>query len=75
MVRIQELTDLRDYLRSSSEDSIRLSTPDRASPTLLLLNWNLYKWRTISIVWCFEFHGGAGAGGIYGSPRRSYRLD
>jgi hypothetical protein len=31
-------------------------TLDRASPTLLLLNWNLYKWRTTSIVWCFEFH-------------------
>jgi hypothetical protein len=31
------------------------STPDRASPTLLLNN-NLYKWRTKSIVWCVEFH-------------------
>jgi hypothetical protein len=34
----------------------RLSTPDRASPALLLLNRNLYKWRTTSIVWCVEFH-------------------
>jgi hypothetical protein len=41
-----ELTDLRDYFRSSSEDSIQLSTPDRALPVLLLLNQNLYKWRT-----------------------------
>jgi hypothetical protein len=39
-------------LQSSSEDS----TPDRASPTLLLLNWNLYKWRTTSRVWCLDFH-------------------
>jgi hypothetical protein len=23
---------------------------------LLLLNWNLYKWRTACIVWCVEFH-------------------
>jgi hypothetical protein len=34
----------------------RLSTPDRGSPVLLLLNRNLYKWRTTSIVWCIEFH-------------------
>jgi hypothetical protein len=39
-----------------SEDSTRLLTPDRASLVLLLLNQNLYKWRTISIVWCVEFH-------------------
>jgi hypothetical protein len=32
------------------------STPDRALPVLLLLNWNLYKWRTTSRVWCSEFH-------------------
>jgi hypothetical protein len=25
-------------------------------PALLLLNQNLYKWRTTSIVWCVEFH-------------------
>jgi hypothetical protein len=49
---MQELTDLRDYFRSSSEDS----TPDWASPVLLLLNRNLYKWTTISIVWCVEFY-------------------
>jgi hypothetical protein len=42
MVRIQELTDLRDYFRSSSEDSTRLLTPERASPMLLLVNWNIY---------------------------------
>jgi hypothetical protein len=50
--RIQELTDLRDYFRSLSEDS----TPDRASPMLLLLNQNLYKGRRTSTVWCLEFH-------------------
>jgi hypothetical protein len=43
----------------------RLSTPDRASPTLLLLNRNLYKWRTTSRVWCYEFHQ---QGGILGVP-------
>jgi hypothetical protein len=48
MVRIQELTDLLVYFQSSSEDL----TPDRASPALLLLNRDLYKWRTTSIVWC-----------------------
>jgi hypothetical protein len=34
------------------------STPDRTSPALLLLNRNLYKWRTTSIVWCVcsDFH-------------------
>jgi hypothetical protein len=41
---------------SSSEDSIGLSIPDRASLALLLLNWNLYKWRTTSRVWCVYFH-------------------
>jgi hypothetical protein len=30
-----------------SEDSTRLSTLGRASPLLLLLNRNLYKWRTV----------------------------
>jgi hypothetical protein len=35
---MQELTDLRDYNWSSSENSTRLSTPNRASPMLLLLN-------------------------------------
>jgi hypothetical protein len=49
------LTDLREYFRSSSEDLTRLSIPDRASPVLLLLNRNLYKWRTKSRVWCLEF--------------------
>jgi hypothetical protein len=34
----------------------RLLTPDWASPMLLQLNRNLYKWRTTSIVWCVEFH-------------------
>jgi hypothetical protein len=53
---MQELTDLRDYFRSSSEDLIRLSTFDKASPALLLLNWNIYKWRTTSRVWYLEFH-------------------
>jgi hypothetical protein len=60
-VKIQELTDPRDYFQSSIEDSTRLSTPDRASPALLLLNWNLYKWRTTSRVWCVDFdHEGGG---------------
>jgi hypothetical protein len=45
-VKLQELTDVQDYFRSLSEDSTRLSTPDRASPALLLLNQNLYKWGT-----------------------------
>jgi hypothetical protein len=30
----------------------QLLTSDRALPTLLLLNWNLYKWRTTRRVWC-----------------------
>jgi hypothetical protein len=30
--------------------------PDRASPVLLLLNRNLYKWRIICRVWCVDFH-------------------
>jgi hypothetical protein len=34
----------------------RLPTPDRASPALLLLNRNLYKWRTTKRVWCVDFH-------------------
>jgi hypothetical protein len=42
------------------------STHDRASPALLLLNWNLYKWRTISIVLCVEFHRQGGV--ILGLP-------
>jgi hypothetical protein len=33
----------------------RLLTLDRASPALLLLNWNIYKWRTTSRVWYLEF--------------------
>jgi hypothetical protein len=49
---IKEVTDLRDYFRSSSEDLTQLSTPDRASPALLQLNWNLYKWRITNRVWC-----------------------
>jgi hypothetical protein len=32
------------------------SIPDMASPALLLLNKNLYKWRTTSRVWCVDFH-------------------
>jgi hypothetical protein len=35
-VKIQELNDLRDYFQSLSECLTRLSTPDRASPALLL---------------------------------------
>jgi hypothetical protein len=50
------LTDLRDYFWSSSKDLTRLSTSNRASPALLLLNWNLYKWRTTSRMWYFGFH-------------------
>jgi hypothetical protein len=37
-VKIQKLTDLQDYFRSLSECLTRLSTPDRASLVLLLLN-------------------------------------
>jgi hypothetical protein len=62
MVKIQELTDLRDYFWSSSEASTQLSTADRASPMLLLLNWNPYKWRTPSREWCVDF---LHEGGIY----------
>jgi hypothetical protein len=71
MVKIQELTDLRDYFQSSSEDSTRLLTLDRASPALLLLNWNLYKWRTTSRVWCVDFHH---EGGIYRGEWDLHRL-
>jgi hypothetical protein len=56
-VNLQELTVLRDYFRSSSEDSTRPLTPDRASPALLLLNRSLYKWRTTSRVWCMNSIG------------------
>jgi hypothetical protein len=56
------VTNLRDYFRSSSENSTPLSTPDRASPMLLLLNQSLYKWRTTGRVWCVNFHH---EGGIY----------
>jgi hypothetical protein len=59
---IQELTDLRDYIHSSSKDSTQLSTLDTASPTLSLLNQNLYKWRTTNRVWYLDFHR---EGGIY----------
>jgi hypothetical protein len=38
------------------EELTQLLTPDRASPALLLLNRNLYKWRTTSRVWYLEFH-------------------
>jgi hypothetical protein len=31
-------------------------SPDRASPALLLLNQNLYKWRNTKWVWCVNFH-------------------
>jgi hypothetical protein len=61
-VKIQEFIDLQDYFRSLSECLTRLSTSDRASPTLLLLNRNLYKWRTTSSVCCVDFHC---EGGIY----------
>jgi hypothetical protein len=56
MVKIQELNNLLDYFRSSSEDLTRLLTPDRASPVLLLLNQIVYKWRTTKRVWCVNFH-------------------
>jgi hypothetical protein len=39
-----------------SEDSTRLLTHDRALPALLLLNQNLYKWRTTSRVWYLKYH-------------------
>jgi hypothetical protein len=48
----KDTRDLRDYFRSSSEDSTHLSTPDRALPALLLLNRNLYEWRNIRRVCC-----------------------
>jgi hypothetical protein len=35
-----------------SEDS----TPDKASPAQLLLNQNLYNWRTTCRVWYLDFH-------------------
>jgi hypothetical protein len=38
-------------------------TPDMPSPTLLLLNRNLYKFRTTSRVWYLDFHHEGG--GIY----------
>jgi hypothetical protein len=60
-VKIQELTDHRDYFRSSSEGLTRLSTPDRAL-LALLLNRILYKCRTASRAWCLNFHH---KGGIY----------
>jgi hypothetical protein len=47
------------------------STPDRASPALLLLNQNLYKWRTISRVWSLNFHY---EGGIYRAEWDIHRL-
>jgi hypothetical protein len=47
-------------------DSTRLSTPNRASPAFLLLNWNLYKWRTTSRVWCVN---SIGRGVFIGVPR------
>jgi hypothetical protein len=37
-------------------------SPDRVLPALLLLNQNLYKWRTTSRVLCVNFHY---EGGIY----------
>jgi hypothetical protein len=55
-IKIQELTDLWDYLHCSSEDSTQLSTLDRASPTLPPINQNLFKWRTTNRVWCVDFH-------------------
>jgi hypothetical protein len=67
MVKIQGLPNLRDYFRSSSEDS----TPDRASPALLLLNQNYYKWRTTSRVRCVDFHH---EGGIYSREWDLHRL-
>jgi hypothetical protein len=40
-------------LRQLLELELRLdSTLNKASTTLLLLNQNLYKWRTTSRVWC-----------------------
>jgi hypothetical protein len=38
-----------------SEDSTRLSTPVWVLLVLLLLNRNLYKWRTTIKVWCLDF--------------------
>jgi hypothetical protein len=67
---IQDLIDLQDYFRSSSECSTWLSASDGASPALILLNWNFYKWRTISRVcyWVFS-HKGAYIG-VEGSLHR-----
>jgi hypothetical protein len=70
-VKIQELTNLQDYFRSLSEDSTRLSTPDRSSPALLLLNRNFYKWRTTSRLRCLNFHR---EGGIYRGEWDLHRL-
>jgi hypothetical protein len=38
---------------------------------LLLLNWNLYKWRTTKWVWCVDFHR---AGDIYRGDWDLHRL-
>jgi hypothetical protein len=46
----------------------RLSTPDRALPALLLLNQNLYRWRTISRVWCVDIHHEGVFIGVNGTP-------
>jgi hypothetical protein len=61
----------RDYFRSSSEDMTRASTPDMASPALLLLNQNLYKQRTTGRVWCANFHH---EGGFYMGEWDLHRL-
>jgi hypothetical protein len=46
-------------------------TPNKASSALLLLNQNLYKWRTVSRVWCLDFHR---EGGIYRGEWDLHRL-
>jgi hypothetical protein len=41
---------------------------------LLLLNWNLYKWRTTSRVWCVDFHCEGVFIGVNGSSTHLEKL-
>jgi hypothetical protein len=63
-MRISETT-------SRARAKTQLSTLDRASPALLLLNQNLYMWRTTSRVWYLDFHH---EGGIYRAEWDFHRL-